>query len=180
LVRFKEETGMPGRGWGGVLRYGLPGLVLGLALAAGGRGGGRVLLAQAQYPMSAPGASAGVPPQPMPGQGGGGYERPRAVAPSQAHGGGGASDGTIAFTVGAGGPVQLLYLIDTKARAFTIYRVDTVKGTVKLDAARQYGWDLKLTSYNNLDPQVAAIEDAVKALGQQSQSQSQPQSSTTR
>jgi hypothetical protein len=95
----------------------------------------------------------------MPGPAGGGFERNRtAVA-------GGEADGTIAFATNPGGPVQLLYLIDTRARAFTIYRVDSMKGTVKLDAARQYGWDLRLTAYNNLEPQVAAIESMVKTLG---------------
>jgi len=61
--------------------------------------------------------------------------------------------------------MQLLYLIDTRSRAFTIYRIDTTKGslTVKLDAARQYGWDLKLTGYNNLEPQGTAVESMVKA-----------------
>lgn len=150
---------MSGRVWGGVLRYGLPGLLLGLALASGGRGGGRELWAQAQFPLPTSGA------MPMPGQGGGGSDRSRAGAPATAVG---AADGTIAFTTGASGPVQMLYLIDTKSRAFTIYRIDTNKGTVKLDAARQYGSDLKLTAYNNLDPQVTAIEAMVKTLGQQS------------
>jgi len=87
----------------------------------------------------------------------GGADRPRASGPH-----GGESDGTIAFTASTNGPSQLLYLIDTRARAFTIYRVDTTKGTVKLDAARQYGWDLKLTGYNNSDPQVTAIESMVR------------------
>ena len=40
------------------------------------------------------------------------------------------------------------------------------KGTVKLDAARQYGWDLKLTAYNNLGPEVTAIESMVRTQGQ--------------
>jgi hypothetical protein len=80
---------------------------------------------------------------------------------------GGEAGGTIAFTTSTNGNVQLLYLIDTRSQAFTIYRVDSTKGTVKLDAARQYGWDLKLTGYNNLEPQVTAIESMVKTLGQQ-------------
>jgi hypothetical protein len=142
---------MPGRDWSGVLRYGLPGLVLGLALASGGRGGGRELWAQGTVPAAVP----------MPGPAGGGFERNRAAVA------GGEADGTIAFATNPGGPVQLLYLIDTRARAFTIYRVDSTRGTVKLDAARQYGWDLKLTGYNNLEPQVTAIESMVKTLGQQ-------------
>jgi hypothetical protein len=142
-----EETGMPGRSWGVVVRYGLPGLLLGLALASGGRGGGRELWAQ--VPLPAPG--------PLPA--GGAFDRSRTAGP------GGEADGTIAFVTGANGPVQWLYLIDTRSRAFTIYRVDSTKGTVKLDAARQYGWDLKLTEYNNLKPEVIAIEAMVKTQG---------------
>jgi len=138
---------MAGRGWSGAVRFGLPGLFLGLALASGGRGGGQELWAQVPG-----GGQAAVPP-------GAALDRGRGQTP------GGESDGTIAFTTNPNGAVQLLYLIDTRNRAFTIYRVDTTKGTltVKLDAARQYGWDLKLTNYNNLEPQPAAVESAVKS-----------------
>jgi len=125
-----------------VARYGLPGLLLGLVMASGGRGG-RELWAQAPIPHA-------TPAQP---------------APDRARSGGEAGD-TIAFTTNANGSAQLLYLIDTRTRAFVIYRVDTTKGTVKLDVARQYGWDMKLTAFNNLDPQVTAIESMVKTLGQ--------------
>ena len=78
------------------------------------------------------------------------------------------SSGTVAFSSPAGGNAQFLYLIDTRARAFAVYRVDpsNPKGTVKLEAARQYQWDLKLSEYNNLPPEVAAIESTVKSLGQ--------------
>jgi len=145
---------MPGRGWGGVLGYGLPGLMLGLALAAGGRGGGRELWAQAPLPAANP--------MPMPAGPGAGFERPRAAVATS----GGEAGSTIAFTTSGNGAMQLLYLIDTKSQAFAIYRVDSTKGTVKLDAARQYGWDLKLSMYNNLGPEVTAIESMVRAQGQ--------------
>jgi hypothetical protein len=71
--------------------------------------------------------------------------------------------GTIAFTAGGAGTSQLLYLIDTRAQAFAVYRVDPqeLKGTVKLEAARQYRWDLKLGEYNNSPPEVAAVEAMV-------------------
>jgi hypothetical protein len=74
------------------------------------------------------------------------------------------SSGTIAFTSGAPGSAQLLYLIDTKNQVFALYRVDpqNPKGTVKLEAARQYRWDLKLSEYNNLPPEVSAIESNVR------------------
>jgi hypothetical protein len=75
--------------------------------------------------------------------------------------------GTIAFTSSVGGTTQLLYLIDTRTRAFTVYRIDPtgVEGTVKLIGARQYQWDLQLSQYNNQQPEVAAIESMVKTLG---------------
>jgi hypothetical protein len=134
---------MPSRGWSGAVRYGLPGVFLGVALM-GGFGGGRDLVAQA------PSAPIG--------------ERPRAM-PSPV---GGDAAGTIAFTTAGGGSSQLLYLIDPKAHAFAIYRIDpsNSKGVVKLEATRQYQWDLKLTHYNNLEPEPPAIEQTVRALGQ--------------
>jgi hypothetical protein len=134
------------RGWRDGARYGVPGLLLGLALA-GGFGSGRGPLAQAQ---AQPGVRAG-------------QERQRAASVPA-----GESSGTIAFTTNHGASAQLLYLIDTRARAFAVYRVDpaNAKGTVKLEATRQYQWDLKLAEYNNLPPEVAAIESTVKTLGQ--------------
>jgi hypothetical protein len=89
-------------------------------------------------------------------------ERPKLPAPP-----GGEPSGTIAFTATTAGTAQWLYLIDTRAHAFAIYRVDPTnpKGTVKLEAARQYQWDLKLAEYNNQPPEVAAIESTVKTLG---------------
>jgi len=66
------------------------------------------------------------------------------------------------------GSTQWLYLIDTRTQAFAIYRVDPTNhnGSVKLEAARQYQWDLKLDHYNNLAPEPAAIESTVKAMAQ--------------
>jgi len=58
---------------------------------------------------------------------------------------------------------QFLYLIDTKTQALAVYRVDpqNPKGAIKLEAARQYRWDLRLSEFNNLPPEVAAIESMV-------------------
>lgn len=75
-----------------------------------------------------------------------------------------AAAGTIAFTTPAGpGSAQLLYLVDTRTQALAIYRVDPseVKGTLKLEAARQYGWDLRLGEFNNQPPEVSAVEAMV-------------------
>jgi hypothetical protein len=131
---------MPFRSKNGVARYGLPGLVLGLAIASAGDGG------------RGPAARAQPPPA---------TERARMMPPA------GEASGTLAFTSPAGGTAQLLYLVDTKTRAFAIYRVDPAnpKGTVKLEAARQYAFDLRLAQYNNQPPEVTAIESMVRTQG---------------
>ncbi len=129
---------MPLRSGSGVVRYGLPGLVLGLAIASAGDGE-RGPAARAQPPAA---------------------DRARIMTAGEA-------SGTLAFTSSTGGTAQLLYLVDTKTRAFAIYRVDpaNLKGTVKLEAARQYGFDLRLAQYNNQPPEVTAIESMVKTQG---------------
>ena len=43
-------------------------------------------------------------------------------------------------------------------------RPDQSQGIVKLEASRQYQWDLKLEHYNNQPPEPAAIEATVKPL----------------
>jgi hypothetical protein len=74
------------------------------------------------------------------------------------------SGGTIAFTSASAGNSQWLYLIDTRSQTFAVYRVDSqnAKGTVKLEAARHYRWDMKLAEYNNQPPEVAAVESMVR------------------
>lgn len=134
---------MPLRGWSGVVRYGVPGLLLGLAVM-GGFGNVRGPSALAE----------GLP----------GAERSRAAAAA-----GSDAPGTIAFTtMSNGGTSQLLYLIDTKAHAFAIYRIDpsNSKGAVQLAGSRQYQWDMKLSEYNNAQPDVASVESMIKTLGQ--------------
>lgn len=130
------------RGWSGVVRFGLPGLLLGAAIA-GGFGSVKSPAAQAQgtNPAMAERSKLGVP--------------------------GADGAGTIAFTVPTGGSAQLLYLIDTRSRAFAVYRVDpaNTKGTLKLEAVRQYQWDLKLVHYNNTDPVPDAIEAMMRSSG---------------
>jgi len=81
------------------------------------------------------------------------------------------SNGTLALIANPAGSVQWLYLIDTKKRAFAVYRLDPAnpKGMVKLEASRQYRWDLELEQYNNQAPEPADIEARVKALVHSSQ-----------
>ncbi len=135
---------MHSQGLSGAVRYGLPGLLLGLVLM-GGLGGARVPIARAQAEINH----------------GQGADRTRPITAS-----GNDSTNTLAIVSAAGGTSQLLYLIDTKTRAFTVYRVDPQGGdrTVKLIGARQYQWDLKLSQFNNQEPEVAAIESMVKPV----------------
>lgn len=142
---------MIARNWRGVARYGLPGLILGAAVSwvAGARG-----------PEALAQAAAGGPPI----QAG---QAPRLADPNRGPLAAGESAGTIAFvTPGPASSAQFLYLVDTKARAFAVYRVESnnPKGSVKLEAARQYEWDLRLEHYNNQAPEPSAIEAMVKAL----------------
>jgi hypothetical protein len=71
--------------------------------------------------------------------------------------------GIIAMTDAApGNPnATLLYLIDPREQSLAIYRVDALKGTIKLEAARHFRADLKVSEYNNVPPNVAAIEAMV-------------------
>jgi hypothetical protein len=134
---------------GAAARYGIPGAMVGLALAWA-LGGQRGVQAQGAGPA--------------------GIDRPRPVMTGTV----GESGGTLAMIAplqqGApGSTTQLLYLIDTKSLAFAVYRIDPThpKGTIKLEGVRQCRYDLKLQHYNNQDPDVASIEAAVRAAGAQ-------------
>ena len=137
----------------GVVRFGLPGLLLGLVLAwASGIRGPEVA---AQTGSSGSGASNSGTARSSEGT----------RAPSSRPVAGGDVNGTLALITTAG-PSQWLYLVDTKDRAFAIYRIDPLnpKGTVKLEASRQYKWDLKLEHYNNQAPEPDAIKATVETL----------------
>jgi hypothetical protein len=115
--------------WGGAARYGLPGLIAGLALAWWGGGQGPTARAQGATP-------------------------------------GAESNGTIAFTSSVNNTSsQMLYLIDTKSRAIAVYRVEPAgskgTGSLKLEAARKYEYDLKLSEFNNQPPEVSSVEAMV-------------------
>jgi len=143
----------------GMARFGLPGVILGVAISwmAGARG----RLAEAQTRAGGEGGSqVGLP-----------VRGPDASRAQQGQGrllASGEANGTLAMVTTPSGPAQWLYLIDTKSRAFAIYRLDPTnpKGSVKLEAARQYQWDLKLEHYNNQAPEPAAIESMVRTLAQ--------------
>jgi hypothetical protein len=143
----------------GMARFGLSALVVGIALAwvSGMRG-----------PEVAAQTGGGVIPS-----GTSGSARPveRARSSATRPGTSGDSNGTLALITGAAGGTQWLYLIDTKDRAFALYRIDPTnsKGVVKLEASRQYEWDLKLEHYNNQAPEPDAIKATVKTLARSTQ-----------
>ena len=142
-----------------MVRFGLPGVILGVAVSwmAGARGP----LAEAQARAGGEvGSQVGSP-----------VRGPDANRAQQGQGrllASGESNGTLAMVTAPAGSAQWLYLIDTKNHAFAIYRLDpsNPKGTVKLEAARQYQWDLKLEHYNNQAPEPTAIESMVRTLAQ--------------
>ncbi len=140
---------------GGAARYGLPGLLLGIGVAwVSGIRGPEVV---AQTGSSGPAASGNPSARSS--------EANRAPAPRPTAGG--EANGTLALITTAGS-AQWLYLIDTKDRAFALYRIDPMNskgGIVKLEASRQYRWDLKLEHYNNLAPEPDAIKATVETLG---------------
>jgi hypothetical protein len=143
----------------GLARYGLPGVFLGLGLAwfSGVRG------PEAAAQATASGPSAARPGEVRPGD-------PSRQGTSRSIVSG-ETGGTMALISGTAGPAQLLYLIDTKERAFAIYVIDPTsgKGIVKLEASRQYKWDLKLEHYNNQAPEPDAIKATVETLARSSQ-----------
>jgi hypothetical protein len=141
----------------GVARFGVPGLLLGVGLAwfLGARG--PEVAAQS-------GAEGGQTVQPAAGRPAEASRPARANASADAN-------GILALVTSAAGSAQWLYLIDTKDRAFALYRIDPTnsKGIVKLEASRQYKWDLKLEHYNNQPPEPDAIKATVDTLARTTQ-----------
>jgi hypothetical protein len=141
----------------GLTRFGLPGLALGMVIAWGGSF--RAEQAAAQQPPSntmRPTSPAAQGPSRSEGTK---SQSTKAVAGSD-------QTGTLALIANPTGPIQWLYLIDTKQKSFAIYRVDPMnpKGSVKLEASRKYRWDLELDEYNNQGLEPSDVEARVKAL----------------
>jgi hypothetical protein len=143
----------------GMVRFGLPGLVLGVALCWGSGMRGPEAAAQSDR---GGGSAANSPSSARSSDG-------NRAQPAGRQNTMGETNGTLALiTGGAGisGQSQWLYLIDTKNRSFALYRIDPAnpKGIVKLEASRQYEWDLKLEHYNNQPPEPDAIKATVQTL----------------
>jgi hypothetical protein len=141
----------------GVARFGLPGVLVGVMLAwiCGGRG--PEVLAQSGS-GSSDASSTAARPAPRPSD-------PKKAQPTRPVTTG-ETGGTLALIASPPGQAQWLYLIDTKKQAFAVYRIDpgNMKGSVKLEASRQYKWDLELEHYNNQAPEPDAIKASVKSL----------------
>ncbi len=148
---------MAGRMYRILARIGLPGLAMGIGIALGASFRGEPASAQqAAGSTGRPSASGS--------QGGGRSEAPR--SPSAKTVGGNDQAGTLALIANPTGPIQWLYLIDTKQKSFAVYRIDPTnsKGSVKLEASRKYRWDLELDEYNNQGLEPSDVEARVKAL----------------
>jgi hypothetical protein len=143
----------------GMARYGLPGLVLGIAVCWGA--GIRGLEAWAQTDRGGASSAQAGPSRSSE------VSRPQSTRPTTT----GEANGTLAVITNGPGQAQWLYLIDTKSRAFALYRIDPMnsKGIVKLEASRQYEWDLKLEHYNNQPPEPDAIKATVQTLSRTAQ-----------
>ena len=117
--------------WGQMVRFGLPGVAVGLALAWMGGGFGPTARAQGTA------AAAGE------GNGTFAFTSPTSSAsglPSQ-----------LLYLVDTKVQSFAVYRVDP----------GNPKGAVKLEATRQYKHDLKLSEYNNQAPEVSAIEQMV-------------------
>jgi hypothetical protein len=143
---------------GGFMRFGLPGVALGMILAWSWEFREGLAVAQAQSASGRPVAAGAAQGRPV----------ESSKAPATKGVAAGESGGILALIPNptAGSALQWLYLIDTKKRAFAIYRVDPTnpKGSVKLEASRQFRWDLDLDQYNNQGLEPADVKARVDAL----------------
>jgi len=58
----------------------------------------------------------------------------------------------ITHTVVVNDKIQLLTVIDPRARAVAVYQIDTASGAIALRSARNMVWDLQLTEFNSANP----------------------------
>ena len=142
----------------GMVRYGLPGLVFGVALCWGAGMRGPQAAAQTDGGGGSSRCTGGL--YAVSGRRPGLNRHDKARRENQTE----LSPSSRTQPRAAAGQAQWLYLIDTKNRAFALYRIDPTnpKGIVKLEASRQYEWDLKLEHYNNQAPEPDAIKATVK------------------
>jgi hypothetical protein len=143
---------------GGWARFGLPGVALGILMSWGAGFQGEPAAAQAQNASGRSGPAGAAQTRPV---------QPSSSAATKGVTSGEAG-GILALIANpsAIAPVHWLYLIDTKKRSFAIYRVDPAnpQGCVKLEASRQFRWDLDLDEYNNQGLEPADVKARVEAL----------------
>jgi hypothetical protein len=149
---------MAGRSDLGWMRFGLPGMALGMVVTWGWAIVGDRAAAQGPGTTSRPASGGSMQGRPMPSAG-------AQPAKGAAVGEAGGILALVSSPQGTG-PAQWLYLIDTKKRAFAIYRVDPTnpQGCVKLEASRQFRWDLDLDQYNNQGLEPADVKARVDAV----------------
>lgn len=92
---------------------------------------------------------------------------PRFIRPAHAatRGGAGPNDLTVFTAPAEARGQQLLYIVDPHQQTFCLYRLDEQEGTIKLEAARNFRWDLQFREFNNLPPTVESIRKQLDSIG---------------
>lgn len=65
---------------------------------------------------------------------------------------------------GQPGQTQWLTLVNPSSQSLAVYRFEpnNPRGALKLEAVRQFRWDLMLSEYQNLPPEVSAVESMTR------------------
>ena len=65
---------------------------------------------------------------------------------------------------GQPGQTQWLTLVNPSSQSLAVYRFEpnNPRGALKLEAVRQFRWDLMLSEYQNLPPEVSTVESMTR------------------
>jgi hypothetical protein len=70
--------------------------------------------------------------------------------------------GLVALSGPSADGAQLVTVLDTKARAMAVYRVDAVSGKIKLLSVRNLHWDLQVLQLNSENPLPQEIRSLIE------------------
>ena len=68
----------------------------------------------------------------------------------------------MVFPAALGEKVHYIYICDPKSLSLAVYRMDTARSELKLDAVRCFRWDLRLSHYNSTKPYPADVRRTVQ------------------
>jgi len=68
----------------------------------------------------------------------------------------------MVFPTAQGEKVHYIYIVDPAAASLAVYRMDTTRSELKLDAVRCFKWDLRLSHYNSAKPSPADVQRMVQ------------------